>query len=404
MTVNEGDTAAEFYYTLDDGTKNAIELALSVDGSVADRDIHLKANFNGIKTQNNPSSVDVGFLNDDDEWTPFIIAGDKGSYVGNNPPTDWMKQNLQFLGCHTLQDLALPGSHDAGMSKVQFSTAFSSPSNTQTQGLDILGQLNAGIRYFDIRPIISHGDYYTGHYSFVKDVDSNQGSAGEKMSDIIDNINKFTDANDELVILYLSHTSNTDENYEAFTDDEWNGVLHDLADGLKHSWTSKTTDVLTKIPLSDFIKDGPAVVTVVDERDKAFLDKQGFTGKGFFPASAFPKYDNFADTNDLDTMRKDQYNKFTQQVSKPDNPDQVFLLSWTMTLLDADNINLLDKITTRADFVNNRLAQLAGDKPQLSPFLWDKKLPNIILIDNVRDNKYLTALSLGFNRNLATCK
>lgn len=404
LTTNEGDTAAEFYYTLDDGTKNSIQLALEVDGKAGDYDVRLHANFDGIKTQNNPSSVDVGFLDDQDEWTPFIVAGDKGSYVGNNPPTDWMKQNLPFLGCRTLQELALPGSHNAGMSKVQYSTAFSTSSNTQTQKLDILGQLNAGIRYFDLRPVISHGDYYTGHYSHVDDVDATVGSVGQKMSDIIDNINRFTDANAELVILYLSHTFNTDEDYEVFNDAEWNGLLHDLADGLKHRWTVKQDGPLTKLPLSDFIKNGPAVVTIVDERDKAYLDKQGFTGKGFFPASAFPKYDNYANTNDLDKMRDDQYKKFTQQISKPDDKNQVFLLSWTMTLLDVDNLNLLDKITTRADFVNNRLAALTGDKGRLSPFLWDKKLPNIVLIDNVKDNRHLTALSVGFNRALGTCK
>jgi len=401
--TNEGDTAAEFYYTLDDGTKNGIQLALDVAGKSPNYEVLLRANFDGIKTQNKPSFVDVGFLDDDEEWTPFILAGDKGSYVDNNPPPDWMQQNLPFLGCRTLQQLSLPGSHNAGMSKVQFSTAFSSPSNTQTQQLDILGQLNAGIRYFDIRPVISHGDYYTGHYSYVKDVDSYQGSVGQKMDDIIDNINKFTDANKELVILYLSHTSNTDDDYDGFNDEEWNSLLHDLTDGLKHRWTVQTDKALTKLPLSDFIKDGPAVVIVVDERDRGFLDKGAFTGKGFFPASQFPKYDNYANTNELDVMRDDQYKKFTAQLAKPDNPDQVFLLSWTMTLLDVDNLNLLDKITTRADFANNRLAALTGDKPHLSPFLWDKKLPNIVLIDNVRNNKYLTALSVGFNRFTSTC-
>src|SRR5690348_4234915 len=105
------------------------------------------------------------------------------------------------------------------------------------------------------------------------------------MDNIIDNINEFTDANKELVILYLSHTSNTDDDYDSFNDEEWNSLLHDLTDGLKHRWTVQTDKALTKLPLSDFIKDGPAVVIVVDERDKGFLDKGAFTGKGFFPAS-----------------------------------------------------------------------------------------------------------------------
>lgn len=381
LTVKSSDTAAEFYYSLDDGTDNKIQLALGVDGGVFDYTVKLQAKFDRFGTQSNPSSVDVGFLDDDKAWTPFVLAGDKGSYVGNRPPTDWMKQNLPFLGCQTLQQLVIPGSHNAGMSKIQYNTAFAGPANTQTQSLDILGQLNAGVRFFDVRPVISHGQYYTGHYSYIHDLKSNQGAVGQKVSDIIDNINTFTDKNSELVLVYLSHTLNTDHDYVAFDDDEWIGVLRDLTDGLKHRWQVKTDKPLTKLPLSDFIKDGPAVVLVVSERDKAFLDKNGFTGKGFFPGSAFPKFDSYSNTNELDKMRVDQHQKFLDQLAKPDDPDQVFLLSWTMTLLGPDNINFLDKITTRADFVNSRLAAITGDGAYRSPFLWDKKLPNIVFID-----------------------
>jgi hypothetical protein len=107
----------------------------------------------------------------------------------------------------------------------------------------------------------------------------------------------------------------------------------------------------------------------------------------------------------MDKMRKDQHDKFMAQSQEPDNADQVFLLSWTMTLDIAAGINPLDHLTDRATFVNDRLASLDDTEDfKLSPFLWSgTKLPNIVLIDNVKDNKYLGALCLAFNRFHNTC-
>ena len=42
------------------------------------------------------------------------------------------------------------------MSSIHSPTAFVNKENTQTQSLEIKDQLNHGIRYFDIRPIIGN--------------------------------------------------------------------------------------------------------------------------------------------------------------------------------------------------------------------------------------------------------
>ena len=84
-----------------------------------------------------------------------------------------------------------------------------------TQELDVLGQLRAGARYLDIWPVISHADYYTGHYTKT-DQAGWQGSAGQSIDEVIDNVNDFTASNSELIILYLSHSANTDTDYSPF--------------------------------------------------------------------------------------------------------------------------------------------------------------------------------------------
>lgn len=230
-----------------------------------------------------------------------------------------------------------------------------------TQELDVLGQLRAGARYLDIRPVISNADFYTGHYSKT-DQAGWQGSAGQSINEVIDNINDFTASNSELVILYLSHSANTDTEWSPFDasvpfphrcllfetpvvirpcrfwhrligiqDDEWNSCLYRFYNNLNNLWAVDTADALTSISLSTFISNGAAVVIVVDERDKSYLDSKAFTGRGFFPKSAFPKSDSYANNDNLDKVREDQYTKLSNFNANP-GQDQVFILDWTITV------------------------------------------------------------------------
>src|SRR5689334_21145270 len=71
-------------------------------------------------------------------------------------------------------------------------------------GRNIHGQLMAGSRWFDIRPVIGNGgQLLTGHYSGQKAPVF--GINGQALADIVDDVNRFTAANPELVVLSLSH-------------------------------------------------------------------------------------------------------------------------------------------------------------------------------------------------------
>lgn len=290
------------------------------------------------------------------------------------------------------------------MSRVRYSTAGSWASNTMTQETNILEQLNAGARYLDIRPVISHASYYTGHYTKT-DSFGWQGSAGESIDEMIAEVNEFTSSNAELVILHLSHTANTDTDYSPFDEKEWESLLYKLYKNLNHLYRADSDAVLTRIPLKTFISSGPAVVVVVDELSKSFLDSKGYTGRGFFYKTAFPLRGTNADDDRLDVIRRDQYNKL-QNFNANKQADEIFLVSWTITMYGGNNVDPLDHLTTRANIMNNHLAEVGGSPPYNSPFLWGGNSllkPHIIMVDNIKTDKHLVSLAAAFNVYFHAC-
>ncbi|WP_224244333.1 hypothetical protein [Hyalangium gracile] len=66
--------------------------------------------------------------------------------------------------------------HDSGMSTLSSGTAFANAGNVITQTTSIFGQLTLGARYFDIRPVISGGQFSTGHYGHVDQINSSDAA------------------------------------------------------------------------------------------------------------------------------------------------------------------------------------------------------------------------------------
>lgn len=182
--------------------------------------------FSALSTpsQAQGSTFNLGWAHDG--HMTFVLSGKPSTgFWSTGGPADWMHRNLPTIGGRTLKQLAMPGTHDAGMSTITGSTAFGGKCNGQTQTQNIGGQLALGSRYFDIRPAISEfaqldnldgvadnllsggGNYYTGHYGFVSPLNSWQGTNGESIDNIINDINSFTANNKELVIINLSHVS-----------------------------------------------------------------------------------------------------------------------------------------------------------------------------------------------------
>jgi hypothetical protein len=153
---------------------------------------------------------------------------------------------------------------------------------------------------------------------------------------------RFTEANAELVILYLSHPVDARPIFdpkwvesrrgEPLNNDElWFGVLERLK-RLDHRFMKDNIDSqfdLTNLPLNAFIGNGTASVLVITENFNKIPP-----GQGFYSSSNFPHFDSWSEKNKEREMADDQLKKLHDNTNfDPSTPDkdQFHILSWTLT-------------------------------------------------------------------------
>jgi len=349
----------------------------------ANKGFDLAVVLSGISTQGNAqnSRIDLGWSHDGS--VVFVLAGTSGSFISNNPPAGWMANNRGTLGNRTLRQLCMPGSHDAGMSLMNGSTAGAFSCNVLTQSQSIYGQLLVGSRYFDIRPVLGNGgQYLTGHYSQIGS--SWQGANGQSIDSIIADVNKFTASYGELVVLNLSHDLNTDvgnSSYRPLNQSEWDALFQKLS-GLKNLYVAPAgTADLTQLTLSSYLAKGAAVVVVVDP-SAGNISLGKYAGQGFYPASAYPLYNSYSDSNDLNKMSADQLQKMRNQ--RPNPNAQAFLLSWTLT---QDSTQAVTCVTGIANSILD-LAALADPTlyQNVLPACTGQTYPNVLYIDQMNSS------------------
>lgn len=336
------------------------------------------------------TEIDLGW--EHDGTVTFILSGDKDNFTSTMLSGAWMHNNLASLGNRALIDLCIPGSHDAGMSEFNAHTAGAFNCNTVTQTKNMLKQLEKGARYFDIRPVISAGKFYTGHYGEVGP--SGQGANGQSIKDIINEVNNYTSTYKELVILHLSHDLNTDVgnfSYRPFTQKEWDKLFAQL-EGLNHLYINNNKYVkLADLDLNSYIGNGPAVIVLVKpEADDISLGN--YSGKGFFPNASFKIYNKYSETNDVGKMADDQLAKMEKK--KGGDTPSYFLLSWTLTQSDTQAVTC---ITPGVKSILD-LAKIANQKLyyKLIPKVTKTCFPNILYIDRV-SGKNIAAGAMAIN-------
>ena len=174
----------------------------------------------------------VGTLNNVGKWngTGWSDQGLLGSWTisslawGTIEPfihaATWMADMASIIGTRSLKDVVIPGTHDSGTYAITATSGIAPEQDipqwvnaiyalglpgvvvgkvianwAQTQPLDIAGQLAAGIRYFDIRVVLSNGTYYMCHSMYSAPVD-----------ELIGAVNAFIRQNPkEIVILDFNH-------------------------------------------------------------------------------------------------------------------------------------------------------------------------------------------------------
>jgi hypothetical protein len=362
----------------------------SIEGTSSSFKIHAAYGFSDSKfhciltgmstlSDSNQATINIGSVTNVNYpmyyGTTFILAGVDGAWVTSSTGSigPWMTQSLKYIGDRNLRHICIPGSHDSGMCLLTDKTVVASAATAVTQHRGIDDQLRLGIRFFDIRPIRWNGKLQCGHVGYINDLLKWQGGTGQSIDDIVSQVNGFTDNNPELVILNVSHDYNADNNYNGFSDGDWNELFSKL-DGLKHRFTAdKGTDLSLK-PLKDFIGNNQAAVVL---RFESGGDKLGDReGKGFFRTSSMPIYDSYANSDDPDSLMKDQFNKLNNERSSSDN--QMFSLDWAMTMQGAGDAVWENLLHWADAYMTPRLG--SDVLPRSSKNVY----PNIIGVDGVQ--------------------
>jgi len=367
------------------------------------------------------SLINLGFEHDGSVL--FVLAGDgKEQYVSSNPPPNWMQSSFSTIGSKPLREIALPASHNAGMSKADLKFLFGgTPHSTETQSLNMKKQLESGVRWFDIRPVHTtragwserirqffvHEKlvaWHTGHFSKTKQ-GAVVGGAGQSLKEIVDSVNDFTqNYPGELIILDLSHELDSGKSVQHwdwnFTPDRWQD-LYEIMGGIKDLWDTNSTILdYSSVPLSTFIQPGSNSTVLIRVPNHAPIPEGQTTIHDKLPISAFVSSSDlyftgsYSDTEDADTLSKDQLEKLRDMRPNP----QTFMhrSTWTITprlgkLLDIGNGK--NSIVGQSVHAHRKLFA------DLWPHLSKSTYPNLIEVDNI--NSQITALCMAINTRFA---
>jgi hypothetical protein len=384
-----------------------------------------------LSSLNNPvgSRIDLGF--EPNGVSLFVLSGSGiGSpFVSSNPPSDWMQQTFAFIGSKSLREIALPASHNAGMSRL---TGYYGgiEHNTLTQSVGIYQQAENGARHFDIRVVYRHGRFYTGHFS--KFLGGNVGGTGVNIVDIVHDLNRFTSVfPGELIILDISHDMNIDRNFRHFTPLEWHR-LYQVLDGLVDLWVPPSPnlpDDLSTLPLSFFVTPGSrsAIIIRLPDRAPQPLPQQEFAAPSIQPwgissdegdelsfkgepPTCIPRilhhtafiheYDlpitgSYSNTEKPDYLSNDQISKMNQLHPSPQEP--IFMSVWTLT---ERWLHMLNVAYPAHSIIGGAAAAQRSLFRNLWPALSKTTYPNLIQVDDIHDKQVL-ALAIAINHHFA---
>lgn len=317
-------------------------------------------------------------------WSSTAFTQGRSGEDGSN----WMKNNIGILGRRTLKQICIPGSHDSGMSVYNKGTSLAHPCNVLTQSVPIRDQLQFGARYFDVRPVLEKGEFVTGHYTKLPG-GHYQGGNGQSIRSIMDEINKFISSHNELVMVRLSKSLNT-EKRRSFDSGEWESLFQLLDKTKNLFYTSNGNIYLPGVTLDQFTNKGTkgAVLYIINESG---VNLGSRLGKGYFYYSNLDPYSKYSNTPHLQTMMKDQINKM-----KGSSSNSYFLLSWTLTQGGKNaglcRVKMGKSIKDLSAEANSRIWDIV---PEIGPYAF----PNILYVDDIKDTSVVNVV-MEINKKL----
>ena len=278
--------------------------------------------FMFLRGGNGVSTIDV---------TPITLVGTR----------DWMGKINDNVA---LDQLMMPGSHDAGMSETHHCDLLSKIGTgyVKTQGGSVGDQLVNGSRYFDIRVDYDHDELVTYHRS------GKFGCNGQDLKDVLDETVAFLKAHStETAIIKISHIRN-DRGDRANIKAKINKLLTNSYSSAMYSNNNKNMN-LAELALGDVR--GKMIVVFdysqyIDPSTGRFRYKDGFDSDDNCITKTnanLTVYDKYSKTAFYGNMKKDQLKKWNKSAAL--GAGRLFLLSWTLTpLTHVVPINPLDPV------------------------------------------------------------
>ncbi len=307
-----------------------------------------------------------------------------------------------------LNQIVMPGSHDAAMYETNGVSTFASDAKVITQNLSIADQLDAGCRFFDLRVYNKKtgrfgrraNNLYTGHFmEAFGHGKHDQGAYGPSLATVLDHVSEWIqrDENDgETVILRFSHIK-----------DKWTEAIIEAINAaipLNYRYRAPQAMALPMARLPIGPMRGKVIIACTDNFPN--LPLRGIHrfykyGDGVTGLITCGKYSN---TNDYAAMRggrgrgffkrkktgqgqyMDKHNDH-QHRAPIGNPDHIFILYWTLT---GGNI-AETSVPALAGVAND----LCGDHGLLHGQTFTGRMPNVVLMDFINDARCQSVYGLN---------
>ena len=273
----------------------------------------------------------------------------------------WMERVQNLVPAITFNQITMPGSHDSGMSKANKCSGLArfSPSSTITQKHSILGQLNSGTRYFDIRLKKNGNKIYTAHFNNNEMIG---GCYGQSLDEIIQEINHFLSTNSR-EILFLRITIYDQENNK-------NAYIEKLRKSLESRLYKKSSYFNNMITIPHTELKSLAGKVIILTTDNALVNHE----KGIYHwSNYFPSYGNsWANVNNVRELQNIQKIEIDQSYGL--GYSELFFVGWYLTPKD---------ISTPKDFASKTNPLIPG----IVNYMASKdKLANVFYYDFVNSD------------------
>lgn len=291
--------------------------------------------------------------------------------------TSWM---ARLPDSTNLDQIMMPGSHDAGMSQLDHcAPPVGAGGYTQTQSGSIAQQLVDGSRYFDIRVDYDYDELVTYHR------DNGWGCNGQSLRDVLDQAQAFLIAHpSEIAIFKFSHIRSYEDHDPDVTKSKINTLLNSYTAVI---YTNSTSSVnLAGVSLGQLRGKMILVFDYNDYVDPAtgrFRYKDGSTVQS---GANITVYDEYSNTSDYNTMKNDQIQKWKTYGGMGNG--RFFLLSWTLTASPP----LGASIETLAAQANSQLPGVLYDQIVVNKL----SKPNIVYIDYVNNTTTQSIIQYNF--------